>query len=486
MGDAIIRADGMRTGTVVQCFGPFELDPASGRLFQGQTRVRLSDPQAAILLRLVAHAGQVVSKEALVEAGWGTVAVGGNSLDQSMSRLRKRLGQTTGGACYIETVPNQGYRFAASVERSVRVCADAARDDTLAPFRAFIHGRSDLDRLTCDAIHRARQAFAHVLHDEPDYAPAHVGLGFACAVAFDASYVDAACDRDALTLAVQHARQGAALDRTSAEAWSVLAFALHLNGEREHAAAAAWKAVALEPTEWRHRLRLAYVSWGGDRMSAARTALTLCPGLALAHWLTATVLIARGAFDAALDVLREGCAAQAAQARAPGKVPALGLHLLRGLVCAAQDRLDDAARACEMELSEADPGQVYARQCTANAWYALGAARLRQRRRQEAESAFEQALTTAPGHLCTAAAMGRPLPVVSPNDPRGADAATAHAIRLARAGRHPDAALAFVDALAALPSPAAGWILPVEPLLHTAARPSIWADALAIVRQRAV
>jgi hypothetical protein len=32
----------------------------------------------------------------------------------------------------------------------------------------------------------------------------------------------------------------------------------------------------------------------------------------------------------------------------------------------------------------------------------------------------------------------------------------------------------------------AGWILPVEPLLHTAARPSIWADALAIVRQRAV
>jgi len=129
---------------------------------------------------------------------------------------------------------------------------------------------------------------------------------------------------------------------------------------------------------------------------------------------------------------------------------------------------------------------VYARQCTANAWYALGAARLRQRRRHEAESAFAQALATAPGHLCAAAAMGRPLPVVSPNDPRGADAATAHAIRLARAGRHPDAALAFVDALAALPSPAAGWILPVEPLLHTAARPSIWADALAIVRQRAV
>ena len=70
MRNAIIRADGMRSGTVVQCFGPFELDPTSGRLFRGQTRVRLSDPQAAILLQLVANAGQVVSKEALVEAGW--------------------------------------------------------------------------------------------------------------------------------------------------------------------------------------------------------------------------------------------------------------------------------------------------------------------------------------------------------------------------------------------------------------------------------
>src|SRR2546428_14017634 len=84
MRDAIIRADGMRTGTVVQCFGPFELDPTNGRLFRGQTRVRLSDPQAAILLRLVAHAGQVVSKEALVEAGWGTVAIGGNNLYHTM------------------------------------------------------------------------------------------------------------------------------------------------------------------------------------------------------------------------------------------------------------------------------------------------------------------------------------------------------------------------------------------------------------------
>src|SRR5262245_4089279 len=42
-----------------------------------------------------------------------------------------------------------------------------------------------------------------------------------------------------------------------------------------------------------------------------------------------------------------------------------------------------------------------------------------------------------------------------------------------------------MDALTTFPSPASGWILPVEPPLDTAARPSIGADALAIVRQRA-
>jgi DNA-binding response OmpR family regulator len=84
--DAIIRADGMRTGTVVQCFGPFELDPASGRLFRGRRRVPLSETQAAILVQLVSNVGEVVSREALIEAAWGNTAVTENSLDERVAR----------------------------------------------------------------------------------------------------------------------------------------------------------------------------------------------------------------------------------------------------------------------------------------------------------------------------------------------------------------------------------------------------------------
>jgi hypothetical protein len=62
----------MRGGTFVHCFGPFEFDPATGRLYHGSDVVRLPAPQSAMLRVLIAKAGEVVSKEALIEAGWAT------------------------------------------------------------------------------------------------------------------------------------------------------------------------------------------------------------------------------------------------------------------------------------------------------------------------------------------------------------------------------------------------------------------------------
>jgi tetratricopeptide (TPR) repeat protein len=128
------------------------------------------------------------------------------------------------------------------------------------------------------------------------------------------------------------------------------------------------KAVALERNGWRHWLRLAYVSWGDERIEAAETALKLHPDLALAHWLLATVLIARGAFDAALIAILAGCAAQDKQRIAPGPYPAVGLHLQHGLVLLALGRLDEALRAFESELDVPDYGQLYARERAAKRW----------------------------------------------------------------------------------------------------------------------
>ena len=77
--------------------------------------------------------------------------------------------------------------------------------------------------------------------------------------------------------------------------------------------AALSRAVSLEPDNWRHHLRLAAVSWGEARLRAARRTLALLPGCPLAHWLAATVHVARQALDEAERELGEGARPLAAR-----------------------------------------------------------------------------------------------------------------------------------------------------------------------------
>jgi DNA-binding winged helix-turn-helix (wHTH) protein/Flp pilus assembly protein TadD len=475
--------------TVVYRFGPFELDPASRALLREQQRIRLSGPQAAILTYLVTHPGVVISKETLIDAGWGRLAVSENSLRQTISRLRKVLDKGHRGTTYIETFSQEGYRFTAQVHHTRRNDTDAPLETQLAAFQAFVQGRTELGTLDRDAIHRARRAFDDAQREAPDYAPAHVGLAMACGLAFQATTPDQPHDIATLELGIRHARHACTLAPASGGAWSALAFVLHLNGD-EQAAAAACKATTLEPEDWRHALRAAYVTWGEERLRSARRVLTLCPGLALAHWLRATVFIARGAFAPALEELRVGCAAQDAQAKGSG-FPAVGLHLLHGLVLAAHDRLDEAAVELTRELSCTDSGQLYARECAANTWYALGAVALRQRNRKEADAAFTRALTINPRHVSAAAVLRGEVPS-SQKGPaharhyvRDMDAAIAQAILLTRGNRHADAARVYREAVAQAPPGSAGWLLAVEPLLNPLAHRDAWGDALALIAIRA-
>jgi DNA-binding winged helix-turn-helix (wHTH) protein/Flp pilus assembly protein TadD len=465
-------------------FGPFEFDPATRRLYHGSTVVRLPEPQSAMVRTFIAQAGQVVSQDTLIQAAWGSVAVNSDSVRQSICRLRKTF-SVAGGIVFIETVPNRGYRFAAALQSGERY--DSAPPDgvVLAAHQAFRRGRADFLTLKLDRILSACKEFEQALALKPDYVEAHIGLANACALIFEASRADAQSDLRSLQRAIHHARHATVLSALSGDAWSTLAFVQGLQGDAEPAALAACRAIELEPHEWLHRLRLAYISWGDERVRAARAVLKENPGLALAYWLVATVLVARGALAAALDVLTDGCRAQDQQSLTTGSFPAVGLHLLRGLVLAGLHRVDEAVEEFQRELSFVTSGQLYARECASNTWYALGAIHLRQRRRDDAHAAFRNALDAASGNWRTLAALGRPIPVPPTGDRRAVYAAIARAIVLARAGRHADAAIAYRHAISTAP-PGAGWILPVEPLINVDAHPDIWSDVLAMVRQRAV
>jgi DNA-binding winged helix-turn-helix (wHTH) protein len=138
-------------------FESFELDPDRRRLSCAGEPVALSERQLDVLLMLVLRAGQIVSKEDLLEAGWKDVAVGDNSLEQVISSLRRLLGVHANRAAYIETVPRRGYRFSAVVARTAPRETDAALDALLAPHRAFIEGRAALETLDGRNVARARE-----------------------------------------------------------------------------------------------------------------------------------------------------------------------------------------------------------------------------------------------------------------------------------------------------------------------------------------
>ena len=79
-------------------FGPFRLDRAQAALWRAEQPVPLRPKTFALLAYLVTHAGQLVTKEALLDAVWPETAVGDGVLKTSMSELRKALGDTAQSA----------------------------------------------------------------------------------------------------------------------------------------------------------------------------------------------------------------------------------------------------------------------------------------------------------------------------------------------------------------------------------------------------
>jgi two-component system copper resistance phosphate regulon response regulator CusR len=89
--------------------GGLELDLARRQARVDDRVTDLSDREFRLLYHLVAHAGEVVSRERLLSEVWGySFDPGSNVVDVCIRRLRKKLGP----ASPIETVRHAGYRLA--------------------------------------------------------------------------------------------------------------------------------------------------------------------------------------------------------------------------------------------------------------------------------------------------------------------------------------------------------------------------------------
>ena len=99
-------------------FGRFRLKIAERVLLREGELVPLTPKVFDILVTLVEHGGQLVAKDDLMKRVWPNTFVEEGNLTQNISLLRKALGESPGGAQFIETVPRRGYRFVAETSES--------------------------------------------------------------------------------------------------------------------------------------------------------------------------------------------------------------------------------------------------------------------------------------------------------------------------------------------------------------------------------
>ncbi len=105
------------TSTLVR-FGIFEVDLRSGELRKGGMKIRLADQPLQILVLLLEHPGQVVTREELRQRLWSsdTFVDFEHGVNAAVKRLREALADTADNPRFIETLPRLGYRFIMPVE----------------------------------------------------------------------------------------------------------------------------------------------------------------------------------------------------------------------------------------------------------------------------------------------------------------------------------------------------------------------------------
>jgi TolB-like protein/DNA-binding winged helix-turn-helix (wHTH) protein len=103
-------------------FGDYELDPKRGVLSRKGVPLKIQPQPFRVLDLLVTHAPDIVTREQLSDYVWGTgVYV---DIDQSLNfcirQIRSVLNDSASNPRFIDTLPKQGYRFIAPIQRETQ------------------------------------------------------------------------------------------------------------------------------------------------------------------------------------------------------------------------------------------------------------------------------------------------------------------------------------------------------------------------------
>jgi len=128
--------------------GAFDVMPSQNTVSGPGGTVRVEPKSMAVLACLVRSAGDTVSRNDLIEAGWPGLVVTDDVLSRCIAQLRRAFGDNARSPRYLETIPKRGYRLMKPVEATGTVAEQASVSSqrqgiVVLPFQNNSPGRTD-------------------------------------------------------------------------------------------------------------------------------------------------------------------------------------------------------------------------------------------------------------------------------------------------------------------------------------------------------
>ena len=312
----------------VYAFGGFKLDARRRVLLSGADGEPVPLPNRSFdtLLYLVEHAGELVERSTLVRVVWSHVIVEENSVSQSISVLRRALGESASASDhrFVATVPGRGYRFIADVaiegaDGQDLESATVSTDPNA--FQLYVTGWWALTRPRGGNLEGALRQLEQAVDLDPNFALAHVCIG------------------DCYSMLAVHGQRRP--HEVFPKARLSVLRALEIDGDLPEAHA---------------ELGMILSNYDFDMQGAAlalRRALEINPRCFLAHRYQGSLFLTRGEFDAALASFRRAQSIEPLAVHTNGNI---------GMVYYFSGRYDEAVIQLETTLrldSDFDVARTY-------------------------------------------------------------------------------------------------------------------------------
>lgn len=99
--------------------GDWHVQPDQGQLSRGGQSLQIEPKAMEVLVYLVKHQGEVVSRNELEQCVWHGALIGYDAITSTVIKLRKALCDSARDPCYIKTVPKRGYLLLSPVRLAV-------------------------------------------------------------------------------------------------------------------------------------------------------------------------------------------------------------------------------------------------------------------------------------------------------------------------------------------------------------------------------